>query len=319
MMERIMVFVPCYNAEKYVGQMLESILNQTYKDFKVLIIDDGSTDNSKTIINQYAARDKRIILHENKDNKGIAFVRNQGLSLCDCEYLALMDADDIAPPYRLQKEVDYLEQHPDIDGVGGLYQLMDEEGTLLPTDMKAVLSDDAIRANMIFYNPIANGSMMFRRRVICENHLTYCDSLRFLEDYFFWSEFIKYGKLCNINEVMQYYRVSADSIERQSQSSRLAERNICFDLIHENIYQSMKLNLSEEEKGILKKATHDSSDLDSVSERMRFIRILYKLQKNNNNQNEEWKKAFRSVCREYIVKELKNILKENIYKGSKNR
>ena len=309
MKEKVAVFIPCYNAEKYIGQMLDSILNQTYKDFKVIIVDDGSTDNSKEIIYQYAEKDKRIALHRNQENKGIAFVRNQGLTLCDCEYIALMDADDIAPPYRLETEVAYLEQHPDVDGVGGLYQLIDENGCFLSTNLRPVLSDSAIRASMIFYNPIANGSMMFRRKMILENKLTYCSSLRFLEDYFFWTEFLKYGRLCNLNQVMQYYRISSGSIERQTHANNLTERNACFDSIHEKVYDLNCLKLTDKEKKILKKATHDKSDLSGFFERISFFRLLRHLQKDTDTRNEEWRQALRTVCKEYTVQECKNMIK----------
>ena len=309
MEEKVTVLVPCYNAEKYIRQMIDSILDQTYPNFKLLIIDDGSTDRSKEIIRDYSCSDKRIILYENRENKGVSYVRNKGIQLCDSEYIALMDADDIAPPHRLETEINYLDTHPDIAGVGGLYQLIDQNGATLSTCLKPVLTDTAIRANMISFNPIANGSMMFRRRFVLEHHLQYCETVTSLEDYLFWSEFLKYGKINNLQQVMQYYRVSSTSIEQQEQKNNLEKRNLCFDQIHENVYQFTGLSLTESEKYVLKKATHDVSELDSLKDKIAFLKTLHHIQQQGKKRNSEFYRELRLVCREYAYKELKNIVK----------
>jgi len=308
-MERITVFVPCYNAEKYIDKMLDSILGQTYKNFKILIVDDGSSDRSKDIIREYAVRDKRVVLYENAENQGVARVRNRGLELCRSEYIALMDADDVAPLDRLETEVRYLDEHMEIDAVGGRYQLIDEEGKELPVRLKGVLSDSAIRASMLFYNPLANGSMMFRSKIIRENNLRYCEQNRTLEDYLFWSEFLRYGKINNLDQVLQYYRVSETSIECQAQREDRRNRDYCFDLIHENMYQILGINLKEEEKKLLKKATHDTSDLKGLSERIQFLKALYYVKRQGRNRDKEFETGLKCVCREYASKELKNLLK----------
>ena len=106
-MEKLIVFIPCYNADKYISETIDSLIKQTFKDFKILVIDDGSTDRSRDIVKQYAMQDHRILLVENEINRGIVYTRNRGLKLCDGEYIALMDADDIAPLYRLDEEVRY--------------------------------------------------------------------------------------------------------------------------------------------------------------------------------------------------------------------
>lgn len=308
-MDKVIVFVPCYNAEKYIKKMLDSILGQTYTDFKVLIVDDGSIDRSKSIIQKYASKDKRVILYENTENKGVAYVRNMGLELCECEYMALMDADDVAVPERLEIEVNYLDTHPEIGAVGGLYQLIDEEGTELITPLKHVLSDSAIRANMLFFNPIANGSMMFRRKIVQENKIRYCESNRSLEDYLFWCEFLKYSKISNLDQVLQYYRISATSNECKARKEELESRNRCFDFIHENMYQMLELRLEDSDKEVLKKATHDTSDLRGIRERARFIRALYRIRKQGKNVNEDFNRELKTVCKEFACREIKNLVK----------
>jgi glycosyltransferase involved in cell wall biosynthesis len=98
---RISVVMPAYNSERYIGEAIESILNQTFTDFEFIIINDGSMDDTAKIVLQYANKDKRIKFINNKDNRGIVSVLNQGLDLAKGEYIARMDSDDISLPTRL--------------------------------------------------------------------------------------------------------------------------------------------------------------------------------------------------------------------------
>ena len=310
--KKLIVFMPCYNAERYIAQTLDSILNQTYEKFDLLIIDDGSTDKSRDILEGYIKKDKRVKLIENRKNRGIAYTRNRGLEICDCEYLALMDADDIAPPERLEKEIQFLEEHKDIGAVGGLYQLIDSNGSKLHTSLKLVLSDAAIRANMLFFNPIANGSMMLRMEVVRKNNLRYREENVALEDYLFWSEFLKYSKINNLNYIFQFYRISETSLERKTRDKDLLSRKDYFDRIHEKLYETMGIRLSQKEKEVLKKATRDQSELTGVKEYLRFFHSLTKMQKQGKEQGREFEKELRLVCREYRHKEFKRLLRKRV-------
>lgn len=308
--KKLMVFIPCYNAEKYISQTLESILNQTYEKFELLIVDDGSTDKSRDILKEYIKKDERVKLIENRKNRGIAYTRNRGLEICDCEYLALMDADDIAPPERLEKEIQFLERHKDIGAVGGRYQKIDSKGSRVHTSLKLVLSDAAIRANMLFFNPIANGSMMLRMEVVKRNNLRYCEENIALEDYLFWSEFLKYSKINNLNCIFQFYRISETSLERRTRDKDLLSRKEYFDEIHEKLYETMGIKLSKNDKDVLKKATRDQSELTGIKEYLRFFYILSKIQRQGKEQGKEFEKELRLVCREYQYKELKKLLRK---------
>ena len=93
-MSEVTVFMPVYNAGKYLREAVDSILEQTYKDFKFLIIDDGSVDNSRKILEEYKDKDGRIRLESNDVNKGVSYTRNRGLELCDTDLIAFMDADE---------------------------------------------------------------------------------------------------------------------------------------------------------------------------------------------------------------------------------
>jgi len=114
---QITVLMSVYNGEKFVKSAIESVLNQTFKDFEFLIINDGSSDTSLEIIEKYKAQDQRIILI-NRENKGLITSLNEGISLSSGAYIARMDADDISIPERLSEQFNYLQKNPDVDLVG---------------------------------------------------------------------------------------------------------------------------------------------------------------------------------------------------------
>src|SRR5262249_37665616 len=113
----VWVVMHVYNAEKYLAEALDSILQQTCTDFELIVIDDGSTDRSSTIIEAYARKDRRIILHR-QDNSGLVMALNQGCNLARGRYIARMDADDVRLPHRFERQLDYREHRPDLALIG---------------------------------------------------------------------------------------------------------------------------------------------------------------------------------------------------------
>ena len=143
-MPRVSVILPAYNAEAYLKEAIDSILNQTFPDFQLIVINDCSTDGTEEIIRQYA--DPRLVPVKNEKNLGIAATLNRGLSLAQGDYIARMDADDISLPHRLERQVAYLDAHPDIAVLGTNVETFDENGPLCtgwsstdPAQMKADL------------------------------------------------------------------------------------------------------------------------------------------------------------------------------------
>lgn len=114
----ITVAIPFYNAERYLSEAIESVIQQTYTNWELLVVDDGSTDNSLTIARQYADKDERIKVISDGLNKNLGFRLNQIPSLVKTEYLARMDADDIMHPQRLTKQLKVFQDHPEIDVLG---------------------------------------------------------------------------------------------------------------------------------------------------------------------------------------------------------
>ena len=117
-MPLVSVIMPVYNGEKYLAEAIDSILVQTFTDFELLIVDDGSQDNSAEIIRSYVKRDSRIRFFQQEQNEGSANARNRGIANAKGEFIAAMDCDDVSLPERLQKQVDFLESHPEIGALG---------------------------------------------------------------------------------------------------------------------------------------------------------------------------------------------------------
>ena len=124
-MPKVSVVMPAYNAEKYIGEAIESILNQTFRNFEFIIINDGSVDRTKEIIQEYD--DPRIVLLENDKNSGIVVTLNKGVDAATGEYIARMDADDIALSNRIEQQVMFLNTHRNIGVVGSALQIFGEE------------------------------------------------------------------------------------------------------------------------------------------------------------------------------------------------
>ena len=159
----VTVLLPAYNAEKYLVEAVDSILKQTFVDFELLIIDDGSTDNTLNIINSF--KDSRIRIVKHAENNGLIFSLNEGLSLAKSKYILRMDADDIALPNRLKVQVDFMNQHQEIAAAGSFYHVIGrEEVQKMPT------SNNTIKVHMLFHTAMAHPTMILRRENFIKNN-----------------------------------------------------------------------------------------------------------------------------------------------------
>jgi len=203
-----------FNAEKYLVDAVESILNQTFTDFEFIIFEDASTDNSLKILEEFEKRDNRIKLIKNTINlgsKGFIVNLNRGLEMAETEFIARMDADDIAEPNRFEKQVNYLEKNKNIFMVGSDIQLIDKDGNstkLLP----AHHSDSEIKKNMLkkiaMYHPV----LLFRN----DKKIRYREKMYYCEDYDLYFQMMteKYT-FGNLNESLLKYRVLEASMSRK--------------------------------------------------------------------------------------------------------
>jgi glycosyltransferase involved in cell wall biosynthesis len=199
---KISVILAAYNAEMYLKEAIDSILVQTFNDFEFIIINDGSTDSTATIILNYT--DSRIVYIDNETNKGLIYSLNSGLSKCKGKYVARMDADDIALPHRLQVQFDYMEAHPEIGICGSLIETFSDSGK--KRIIRFPEEDRSVRAYTYFQAPFCHPTVMMRKEVLYKNQLDYSTKFFRTEDYALWINILKYTKAYNIQSVLLRYR-----------------------------------------------------------------------------------------------------------------
>ena len=191
---KVTVLMPVYNCEQYVADAVVSVLDQTYPFFELLIVNDGSTDNTRSIIESFEDTRIRII---NQENKGVASALNLGLLNARGEYIARFDADDICMPDRLAKQIDFLDSNIDYIIVGGEAEYILDDGKSLFHFKCLGYSDSEIKAKVFSYCPFIHSSVMYRKDVIL-NAGGYSIYAHTFEDYLLWVQLTKKGKMANL-------------------------------------------------------------------------------------------------------------------------
>jgi len=222
----ISVLMPVYNAEKYIQAAVESILKQTFTDFEFIIINDGSTDGTLKILEDYALQDERIRLIS-RENKGLVATLNEGVALAKAPLIARMDADDISLPARFQAQVDYLNSHQDVVALGGASIIIDENSMELHV-LVPPLGDEEIQENALKgHCPINHPTAMIRTDVI--KHVgAYSNEFYPSEDLDLWLRLGEQGKLANLEKPTIKYRFLSDSISGRMVAEQLqAAKDAC--------------------------------------------------------------------------------------------
>ena len=193
----ISVVMPVYNAEKYVAEAVESILQQTYTDFEFIIIDDCSTDNSYGILQTYAAKDIRIRLFKNDVNNKLPKTLNFGIAQSNGKYIARMDADDISLPERFAKQVEFMESHPEIGVCGTWIKEFIDENKQITRMVEYPVEHKLISITLLFdENCLAHPSTLLKREIFTDIQLYYESSFGgAAEDYELWVRLLVHGIL----------------------------------------------------------------------------------------------------------------------------
>ncbi len=224
-MPKVTVLMAVYNGEKYLRAAMESILNQTFRDFELMIIDDASTDSTPEIISSYP--DPRIRVLKNETNLGLTKSLNKGLKEAVGEYVARMDADDISLPERLVQQVSYLDKHPDIALIGCRVEVIDDKGQSLGISHSLATTRESIFYWLIFNNVLTHSSVMFRRDVVM-NLGGYDESHRYVEDYGLWNKLsLRFGMEL-LDEVHVKWRLSPGGISQQHRNAQKANAKKVF-------------------------------------------------------------------------------------------
>lgn len=186
----ISILLPVYNGEKYLKECIDSILNQTFKNFELLIINDGSTDSTEHIIQTYT--DSRITYFKNKENIRLISTLNKGFELINSKYIARMDADDIAMPTRLEDQLTFMEKHSDYVLCGSFVETIGEGKQRI---VKYEQEHEAIKFRLLFDTHFPHPTAFIRTSVLKKHQLFFKQEYIHAEDYAFWNELLDYGKV----------------------------------------------------------------------------------------------------------------------------
>ena len=198
------VVMSVYNGQAFLAEAVESILNQTFRDFEFIIIDDGSTDRTAEILTEHERKDGRIRIHR-QENNGRAASLNIGIELAQGQYIARMDADDIALPSRLKAQLEFMERHPDVCVLGGAVELIDQQGDVLRT-VHPPQEDAEIQSRLLEDNPMWHPTVMMRKEV-ASGADGYRKALLDADDYDLWLRISERSKLANLKAVVLRYRI----------------------------------------------------------------------------------------------------------------
>lgn len=195
----VSIGIPAYNCESFISLAISSVLKQTYSNFELIITDDGSKDSTLEVINSF--NDPRIKLIANTENKGISFRLNQQIDLAIGKYFVRMDADDIMFPSRIEKQVSYLESHPNIEVIGSQAIVIDNKDQIIGLRDSSIPKslNEALRKN-IFIHPTVAGRIDWYRK------FGYSNELKGVEDFDLWIRSFNYSKFHKLDEPLLFYR-----------------------------------------------------------------------------------------------------------------
>ncbi len=229
---RVSVLMPVYNVARYLPEAVESILDQTFGDFEFVIVDDGSTDDSLAILKRYAEQDARIYLIE-QENTGATVALSRGLRKCSGFYLARMDADDIAFPERLAKQVTFLDANPDVLACGTGVASIDPLGVPLRVSPEIYCAHDEIFRSLMRGNGQAmmHPTLMARQSAL-ETVGGYDDQYRTAQDLDLFLRLGEVGTLANLPEVLLKYRHHLSSANYAKQRMQVENKRLLLLAAH---------------------------------------------------------------------------------------
>lgn len=206
----VTILLPVFNGAKYIDKAVESIINQTYTNIELLVIDDGSSDETLEILSKY--NDDRMQVIANKENKGLIYSLNKGISLAKGKYILRMDADDVSMPERTATQVEFMELHKNI-GVSGTW--LETFGLKEAEIWSSMTNDEEIKANLLFVSNLFHPTTIIRTQLLRDTGLTYNQDMLLVEDYDLWARLKNHCGFGNIPQVLLRYRLHDSNQNKQ--------------------------------------------------------------------------------------------------------
>jgi glycosyltransferase involved in cell wall biosynthesis len=284
--------MPVFNREEFIAEAIQSILSQTHKNFELIIIDDGSTDDTLRVISRFS--DKRIILLKNGENKGVSASRNKGIEKAEGNFIAFMDSDDISMPQRFEKQLNILQQNENIIICGSWLKLLTSEKIIRHRERHK-----DIIARLLLSCPLSLGSVMLKTFVLNEERFN--SNLKYGEDYDFWSRVCWLGEMYNIQEPLLLYRTHKNQLSGCHKQQQLKmDTNIRLSL-----FNKLSYSVKDFPDRLIKKFFLFDQYV-SISEFANFLKWLRHIKTQNDIQEvfpiEEFDKVIEEIRKGLIFK-----------------
>jgi len=218
----VSVLMTVYNAGRFLDPSIRSILNQAFRNFEFLIVDDASTDDSRQVAEAWAQKDARIRVIRNETNKGQTPCLNQGLRLARGAWIARQDADDLSHATRLSEQHQFTTMRPEVVLLGSCGRIIDENDRLVGL-LDAPLTHAEIAWTSPFLNPFMHTSVMFRTEIVREEFGGYDERFRISQDYDLWTRILAKHPAANLPQRLVAYRHLGTSLSKAGQSRAFAE------------------------------------------------------------------------------------------------
>jgi len=215
---RVTVLLSVYNGDRFLREAIDSVLSQTWNDFELLVVNDASTDGTAAILESY--NDPRVHIVTTASRIGFPLSLNCGLAHARGEYVARIDADDVALPQRLAEQVRYLDHHPDVGLVASAIDIIDEEGTKIGIE-DSTRSSEELYYLLTFKSCVAHSSVMFRRALILGIG-GYDESVKYAEDYDLWMRVSRRARIAKLDKILTQLRYTEKSISSRYKAEQAA-------------------------------------------------------------------------------------------------
>ncbi|PGA14220.1 hypothetical protein COL65_22230 [Priestia aryabhattai] len=301
----VSVIMSVYNTENsYLVEAIESILNQTYENFEFIIIDDCTNEGNVEVIKKY--KDSRINLIQNKNNLGLTRSLNKGIKLAKGKYIARMDADDISELDRFEKQINYLEENPEVMVLGGYAQILGKNKIF----MSKLEDDETFKIRMMFFNcALAHPTAMINKNLLISHHIQYDESIKKSQDYMLWVECMLVSKIRVLNDVVLQYRIH----DQQITIANSEEQKKCTIEIQKKLLELLIEEPISEEIGNLHYSIASGQYCSSIENYERHMNTLIK---SNENKLLYDKKKFKKECYYlWLLMTLKGIIRYRDFRG----
>ncbi|MFM7662518.1 MAG: glycosyltransferase family 2 protein [Bacteroidota bacterium] len=290
----VSVLMPVYNGEKYLKEAIDSILNQTFTDFEFLIINDGSTDTTEQIILSY--EDPRIRYAKNETNLKLIATLNKGIKLCKGRYIVRMDSDDISALDRIEKQVAFMEEHPDVGFSGTWFETFDEMG--IKGTSKYACEHDEICFKHLYQIHLSHGTAIFRKSILDKLNFQFDTEYAHAEDYDLFTRMSLETKLANLPFVGCAVRHHQNEVSVKfgniQRANSLRVRNRLFDLLDTESDEKLLIAFQE-----LNQQDYQSIDLSDEQTQKMLESLILGNRKTNYIQTDYFESQIKTLWLNY--------------------